>query len=359
MMNYTSKLIQPLAAGPLDVIGDIHGEIDALTALLDRLGYRADGSHPAKRHLVFVGDLCDRGPDSPAVIFKVRDLVASGRAQCVLGNHELNLLHRAHKHGNHWFLEKDDHQYQKHAQEFGPSVRVQAHQESEILQFLNTLPVALERADLRVVHAAWDSEAIRIVRQSTCSALALYQSFDEQIKASPKGKALQRAAQQQKAHHALALKDLTRHEPFTPFLHEHAEWEAFYQCSNPIRVLTSGLERVAKTPFRTAGQWRFVERVKWWQDYTDAPAVVFGHYWRFWNPQGRAQLSKGEPNLFDDNDDPLHWHKNALHREVAFCVDYSVGARYKERLTNTAVPFHGRLAALRWPEREVVFDHPE
>ena len=45
-MTKTSALIQPLAQGPLDIIGDIHGEIDALSALLERLGYRTDGTHP-------------------------------------------------------------------------------------------------------------------------------------------------------------------------------------------------------------------------------------------------------------------------------------------------------------------------
>ncbi|MEC8424435.1 MAG: serine/threonine protein phosphatase, partial [Myxococcota bacterium] len=33
-----AQLVQALPAGPLDIIGDIHGELDALLALLDRLG---------------------------------------------------------------------------------------------------------------------------------------------------------------------------------------------------------------------------------------------------------------------------------------------------------------------------------
>ena len=54
-------LIQALPPGPLDIIGDIHGEYEALVALLTHLGYGARGQHPDGRTLVFVGDFCDRG----------------------------------------------------------------------------------------------------------------------------------------------------------------------------------------------------------------------------------------------------------------------------------------------------------
>ena len=46
-----------------DVIGDVHGHLDALEGLLARLDYaRVDGTwrHPS-RQAVFVGDLIDRG----------------------------------------------------------------------------------------------------------------------------------------------------------------------------------------------------------------------------------------------------------------------------------------------------------
>ena len=74
--------IRPLFPGPVDVIGDVHGEIEPLRELLGRLGYDAAGKHPAGRRLVFVGDLGDRGPDSPAVIELVKSLVERGLAQC-------------------------------------------------------------------------------------------------------------------------------------------------------------------------------------------------------------------------------------------------------------------------------------
>ncbi|MGX1545147.1 polynucleotide kinase-phosphatase [Streptomyces adustus] len=73
--------------GPFDIVGDIHGCSAELESLLTRLGY-VDGVHPDGRTAVFVGDLVDRGPDSPGVLRRVMSMVGSGNALCVPGNHE-------------------------------------------------------------------------------------------------------------------------------------------------------------------------------------------------------------------------------------------------------------------------------
>jgi protein phosphatase len=89
--------------GPFDIIGDVHGCLGELLMLLVKLGYRmkrvneGDGdfwrvSHSENRRLVFVGDLCDRGPDTPGVFRLVMDAVSRGIAFCVLGNHDDKLL---------------------------------------------------------------------------------------------------------------------------------------------------------------------------------------------------------------------------------------------------------------------------
>ncbi len=90
--------------GPIDVVGDVHGDMPALERLLAHLGYDAAGNHPDSRSLVFVGDLVDRGPDSPSVVRRVKQLVGNCKAQCVLGNHELNLLLNRKKFDNGWFF---------------------------------------------------------------------------------------------------------------------------------------------------------------------------------------------------------------------------------------------------------------
>ncbi|MEU6847666.1 polynucleotide kinase-phosphatase [Streptomyces sp. NPDC046716] len=76
--------------GPFDIIGDIHGCASELETLLGKLGY-ADGAHPEGRTAVFVGDLVDRGPDTPGVLRRVMGMVKAGTALCVPGNHENKL----------------------------------------------------------------------------------------------------------------------------------------------------------------------------------------------------------------------------------------------------------------------------
>ena len=343
-------LIRPLFDGALDIIGDVHGEFDALRHLLARLGYDGNGVHPQGRRLVFVGDLCDRGPDSPGVVLLVRDLVESGLAQCVAGNHELNVLRGEAKHGNHWIVPEPD---VDHAATFGPARHATLAETREIHEFFAALPLALEREDLRVVHACWDAGAIAAIRGETRSLRESYRHFDALGIRSPEGERRRLALHEVEHDYHDRLKDKANRPPF---LDAVAEYEEFYQNSNPVRVLTSGLERATGEPFYASGKWRFVQRVPWWKAYDEAPAVVFGHYWRWWDPQVRGDYSKGEPDLFVD-EPHVGWHRNHAGREVAMCVDYSVGARYQERRLGRAAPYHARLAALRWPEREVVFDH--
>ena len=87
--------------GPFDVIGDVHGCRSELEALLTTLGYElvrdeqgrpVDAVPPGKRRAVFVGDLVDRGPDSPGVLRLVMGMVGAGHALCVPGNHEHKLV---------------------------------------------------------------------------------------------------------------------------------------------------------------------------------------------------------------------------------------------------------------------------
>jgi protein phosphatase len=83
--------------GPFDIIGDVHGCHGELVELLDRLGYELtpggeDARHPDGRRALFLGDLVDRGPATPAVLRLVIGMVPSGHALCTPGNHEAKLL---------------------------------------------------------------------------------------------------------------------------------------------------------------------------------------------------------------------------------------------------------------------------
>ncbi|MGE0796784.1 MAG: metallophosphoesterase [Lautropia sp.] len=345
----TQGLVEPLFTGPLDLVGDIHGELDALHALLARLGYDRHGEHRHGRRLVFVGDLCDRGPDSPGVVRFVQRLVERELAQCLLGNHELNLLRGRRKHGNHWFFGETSPALEA---EFGVLVPAGDGEADALAAFMAQLPIALERADLRVVHAAWLDDVIAACRGRTDPALDAHVWFDRRALASASGARLKAARDDEYLRHAAALTNPGERPPLLPAL---AAYDEHRQMSNPVRIATSGVERVTARPFFAGGKWRFVERVPWWRDYDDPVPVVFGHYWRCWDPAGHAALSKGEPNLFE-GDAPDGWQRNAAGAEVAICIDYSVGARFKERRTGRRAGFAGRLAALRWPERTLVFD---
>ncbi|MGH3928818.1 MAG: AAA family ATPase, partial [Pseudonocardiaceae bacterium] len=87
--------------GPFDVIGDIHGCRAELETLLTELGYAidrdehgrpVDAVHPEGRRALFLGDLVDRGPDSPGVLRLVMGMVSTGHAFTVPGNHEHKLV---------------------------------------------------------------------------------------------------------------------------------------------------------------------------------------------------------------------------------------------------------------------------
>lgn len=83
--------------GPFDIIGDVHGCHTELVELLATLGYDVNpegttAGHRDGRRALFLGDLVDRGPASPAVLRLVMAMVEDGSALCLPGNHEVKLL---------------------------------------------------------------------------------------------------------------------------------------------------------------------------------------------------------------------------------------------------------------------------
>src|SRR5688572_26902002 len=160
----SASLVHPLLWDRLDIVGDVHGEIDALRALLRRLGCDPSRAR-VERPLVFVGDLVDRGPDSVAVVELVRHLVTAGVAQVLLGNHELNLVNRSPKEGNGWCLGHEDLFWLDGHQLPFDSRRAASDEQAWIQAFLSSLPVALESAELRIVHAAWVPDAVEKARR--------------------------------------------------------------------------------------------------------------------------------------------------------------------------------------------------
>ncbi len=315
-------LVRELFDGPIDVIGDVHGEIHALHRLRDRLGYDDRGRHPHGRRLVFVGDLGDRGPDSPGVVDWVRALVSAGRAQCVLGNHDFNALWARQggpmKHELSWLF--DEAEPMQHRGRRIQQVLIRGRRSDEVLAFFASLPVVLERGGelpVRVVHASWDAASVEQLRGEHDVMdvfLRHRQRIDEGQHADP-------------LDHKLA-----------------------HQNDNPVKRLTSGQEGRSVSPLMIGNEARWEKRVAWWLEYRDAPLCLFGHYWR------QALPGEGpEYHLFDGVP------RNALVGPgPAMCIDYSAGKRFRERLQpGFDGTYRTSLAALRLPEGILIFDNAE
>jgi len=338
------KLIGQLAAGPLDIVGDVHGEIDALNALLAHLGYAGSGEHPDGRRLVFVGDLTDRGPDSPAVLDRVKALVEAGHAQCIIGNHELNLLRDVEKHGNGWWVLPEE------PSEF-PAAPVAPARKAELSRFLAGLPVALEREGLRVVHACWNDAALATLRAREpdgAGARELYDEYADRLAQRWRAGAMADSLAAEWRDYGKCLRD----PDWAPvLLTATGQMDAEYQMNNPVCVVTSGEERPTTEPFWAGGRWRMVERVRWWETYDDDPAVIVGHYWRRFSQARTVYADKFGPDLFAG----VAPHQWMGPRRNVYCVDFSVGGRYAQR-AGDAPTHHCSLAAVRVPEWQVMHD---
>ena len=74
-------------------VGDVHGRFDLLQQLLEEIEADDRARGPAETHVVMLGDLIDRGPDSAAIVdFFLSRLPSFARFHFVMGNHEEMLL---------------------------------------------------------------------------------------------------------------------------------------------------------------------------------------------------------------------------------------------------------------------------
>ena len=148
-------------AGPFDIIGDVHGCWQELRHLLDRLGYTVSESpepglprfrlsHPEGRRIILLGDLADRGPDSPAVLQFAVDAAGAGAALCVPGNHDIKLLR--HLRGRE---QSPDHGFAATMEQLAADPERHAELLAALPRFLDGLPshLVLDGGALAVAHA--------------------------------------------------------------------------------------------------------------------------------------------------------------------------------------------------------------
>jgi protein phosphatase len=135
----------------LDIIGDIHGCLDELIQLLEKLGYGRNKQglycHP-NRIFISVGDLIDRGPRSIDVALFFVNHIESGRAKFVIGNHDDKFLRYIL--GNPVEIREDL------AATIGQYEKLNADDKLKIFNMLKSAPYKLELDEgrLLIVHAA-------------------------------------------------------------------------------------------------------------------------------------------------------------------------------------------------------------
>jgi serine/threonine protein phosphatase 1 len=74
-------------------VGDIHGRLDLVDAMLAQIEQDIATRPPARTYIVFLGDFIDRGPDSAGVVERLRTYQnPQAELVCLSGNHEEVLL---------------------------------------------------------------------------------------------------------------------------------------------------------------------------------------------------------------------------------------------------------------------------
>ena len=146
-----------------DIIGDIHGEYDALVRLLVKLGYKQgpEGWGHTDRKIVFVGDFIDRGAAQKHVLDTVMQIVEQGNALAVMGNHEFNALgfHTRTDSTSDWYRPRTNKNIKQHLA-FLEAYLDKPDELHKVLEFFKTLPLWLDLGDIRVVHACWSADVM-------------------------------------------------------------------------------------------------------------------------------------------------------------------------------------------------------
>lgn len=160
-----------------DIIGDVHGNATALKGLLRKLGYRSDHRHPQGRHAIFIGDLINRGSEIRKSLQIARAMQEAGSATVLMGNHELNAICFHTSNGKGGFLRKHTEenilQQESTFREFFGRFR----EWGDHLEWFLSLPLFLDLGGLRLVHACWDTRAMRTLGGKNRLTVKMLQSW--------------------------------------------------------------------------------------------------------------------------------------------------------------------------------------
>lgn len=153
-----------------DIIGDIHGHAEKLQNLLITLGYHEqDGCFrlPGRR-AIFLGDLIDRGPENFKTMEIVKRMVDQEQALIVMGNHEFNALcYHTRDSGGDYLRKhsgKNARQHETVLTEIAARAEKGRREWQDYLDWFRRMPLFVEIAGIRIVHACWDPAAVEFVK---------------------------------------------------------------------------------------------------------------------------------------------------------------------------------------------------
>jgi hypothetical protein len=267
-----------------DIIADIHGRFDKLTALMERMGYQSDGDSfrpPAGHKALFLGDLIDPKPGHfmpggvRATLRAVKAMCDRGDALCIMGNHELNAIyfHSKGLDGNHLRIHgsKNIAMHQGTLDDFPDHDDPQSEWHQVWMPWMKGLPFYLDLGGLRAVHAAWHPEMI---------ARIAGRSFDDRDfflactgKHTPEGEALE-----------ILLKGIEVPLPVPHSFKDHTHavrknfrarwWEAVSEGAVCSELVFPASDQIMAWPVAA-------EALPLFQPYgSEAPPVFFGHYFK-------------------------------------------------------------------------------
>jgi hypothetical protein len=154
-------------ADRFDLIGDVHGQLPELRALLERMGYEpcGDGYRHPERKVIFLGDFVDRGPWQREVITLARAMVEAGDALSVMGNHEYNAVAFFTPDGFGGHVRTRNARTRRQHRAFLDAFEQDPEGWRDAVEWFRTLPLWLDLGSLRVVHACWEPTLMRRIEE--------------------------------------------------------------------------------------------------------------------------------------------------------------------------------------------------
>ena len=153
------------------IIGDIHGCLDMLKDLMDKIPWSPD-----KDRLIFLGDYIDRGENPKGVVDYILDLTRrSSLVECLKGNHEAMLLDFLTGRDRFMFIINGG---WKTLESYGmyESSDDDSAISSEHRDFYESLKLYVELEDYYVVHAGF-KPGLDIIKQTEDEMLWIRKSF--------------------------------------------------------------------------------------------------------------------------------------------------------------------------------------